>query len=55
MDVAKANRWWQKAMKQEELQASHHPKAPKGHRFEVATRDKNLEPMSGKQRTRWKA
>lgn len=52
VDIAKANQWWQKAMKKEELRASHHPKAPLSHRFGVVTRDKNFEPTSGRRRER---
>lgn len=49
MDVAKANKWWEKAMAKEQLTASHHPKA-KGHRFEVKTRDENFTPTDGRRR-----
>ena len=52
MDVAKANKWWQKAMKKETLRTSHHPKAPVGNRWAVPTRDQSVEPMSGRKRER---
>jgi hypothetical protein len=50
MDVTKANKWWEKAMAKEQLRDSHHPKPPKGHRFEVKTRDSSRVPTDGRRR-----
>ena len=52
MDEKLVNKHWQRALTKEQARASHHPKAPKGHRWEVTTRDRNLEPSSGRTRER---
>lgn len=52
MDVDKANKWWQKAHEQSRARFSHHPKAPKGHRFEVKTVDSSYVPTDGRKRER---
>ena len=52
MDVDRANKWWQKAMTQHTKQFVHHPKAPKGHRFEVTTADSSFVPKDGRRRER---
>lgn len=50
MDEKLVNKFWQKAMTKEVQRSSHHPKAPKGHRWEVTTKDRNVEPISGTRR-----
>ena len=50
MDVAKANQWWQKAMRQHEVKTSHHPTSRK--RWVIPTRDKVTMPFDGKHRAR---
>ena len=52
LDVNKVNTQWQKALKKEVQRASHHPKAPKGQRWVVPTRDANLMPFDGRTRPR---
>ena len=51
MDIAKANKWWQKAMNKHALKESHHPKAKR--RFEVKTRDSSFVPVDGKKMDRY--
>ena len=50
VNVKSINQWWQRALRKESQRASHHPKAPRGNRWAVVTRDKNVEPGSGKER-----
>ena len=50
MDVERANKWWMKAMTKESVRFSHHPTAPKGHRFEVKTADSSRMPTDGRRR-----
>ena len=50
MDVNKANKWWEKAMNKHQLRDSHHPKAPKGNRWAVPTRDASVVPSDGRRR-----
>ena len=52
MDAEKTNKLWQRALQKEGHRASHHPKAPAGNRWAVPTRDKNVEPISGRKRER---
>ena len=52
MDVEKANKWWVKAHEKAQARFSHHPKAPKGHRFEVTTADSSFVPKDGRKRER---
>jgi len=49
-DLNQVNKWWGKAMAKEQARSSHHPKAPKGNRWAVPTRDASLEPQSGRTR-----
>lgn len=51
-DVEKVNKWWSKAMAKSAQRESHHPKAPKGNRWAVPTRDANVMPSDGRQRER---
>lgn len=50
MDVNKANKWWEREMTKQQLRNTHHPKAPKGHRFEVTTQDSSFVPKDGRRR-----
>ena len=52
MNEKLVNKLWQKSLEKEMKRSSHHPAAPKGHRWEVTTRDRNLEPQSGRTRER---
>ena len=51
-DVNQVNKWWGKEMAKEQLRDSPHPQAPKGHRWEVKTRDASRTPTDGRTRER---
>ena len=50
MDVEKVNKVWQRDLKKQQARSSHHPAAPKGHRWEVATKDSSYVPKDGRRR-----
>ena len=49
-DIEKVNKWWGKALAKSQQRESHHPKAPKGNRWAVPTRDSSMMPSDGRRR-----
>ena len=52
MDADTVNKLWQRDLKKSVARTSHHPKAPKGHRWEVTTKDSSYVPKDGRRRER---
>ena len=50
MDAAKVNKLWQRDLTKHQARTSHHPAAPKRHRFEVTTKDSSYVPKDGRRR-----
>lgn len=52
MDEKLVNKFWQKSLEKSLKRTSHHPAPPKGHRWEVTTKDSSYVPKDGRRRER---